>query len=95
MPNIRSAITYWFDCALGNLRTRPQWTVTWPTLPGGVYTIAVRRAAGIGDAIEQALAAHAPTAPGYTLAYYEEPEVWQVKPSPARRVAGPNYYGEN
>lgn len=91
MPKLLSFLDYWFDCAFGYLRPRPHWTVTWPTLPGGIYTIAVRRATGIDDAVRQARVAYAPTGTGYSISYDREPQVWQVKPGPARRVSGPNY----
>lgn len=85
---------YWTDVVFGAGRPLPHWTVTWPTLPGGVYSIPVRRADSIDHAVRQARVAFAPTTPGYSIAYDREPEVWQVKPGPARRVAGPEYCDE-
>lgn len=91
MANIRSHIDYWAGVAYDPIRPKPHWTVTWPTLPGGIYTIGIRRATGVEDAIKQARAGDNPTAPGYRIDYGATPSVWQVKPGPARRVFGPNY----
>jgi len=91
---LRRELDYWLDNALDAIRPKPDWTVTWPTLPGGVYSIGVRRATNVEDAVEQARAAHAPTTPGYRIDYGATPEVWQVKPAP-RRVFGPNYSEEH
>ncbi|MEU2724058.1 hypothetical protein [Streptomyces smyrnaeus] len=90
-----TVIDYWIDCLIGPIRPKPRWTVTWPAGPDGqVWTFAVRRATGIADAIEQARTAYAPDNLQEVIQYSREPEVWQVKPGPARRVAGPDYYGE-
>lgn len=82
---------YWVAIAYDLVRPLPHWTVTWPTLPGGIYSIPVRRADNIEHAVQQARAAFAPTAPGYSIAYDYEPEVWQIKPGPACRISGPEY----
>lgn len=95
MKRLVREINYWAGVACDPIRRKPAWTVTWPTLPGGVYTIGLKSADGIEDAIKQARAADAPTAPGYRIDYGATPSVWQVKPGPARRVFGPDYYRED
>lgn len=67
------------------------WTVTWPSLPSGHYTILIKRADDAADAIAQARAEHSPTAPGYRIDYEAEPAVWRLKPFRARHISGPAF----
>jgi hypothetical protein len=68
------------------------WTVTWPTTPNGIITAYVgKQARTVAEAIADARSQNTRTAPGYSIDYTAEPEVWQLIPGPARRVSGPDW----
>ncbi|MGW1015598.1 hypothetical protein [Streptomyces niveus] len=73
----------------------PNYSVTFPTRPSGVYTKWVR-AADPTDAVRVAAELDWPTGPGYTVAFDYEPEVW-LNRHPyrlrSRHVQGPRFGG--
>jgi hypothetical protein len=72
-----------------------EYSVTFPTLPEGVYTQYVT-ANGPAEAIRAAAELEWPTNPGYTVELNKEPEVWIVRRPyrvRSKRVSGPNYGG--
>lgn len=72
---------------------KPHWSVTWPTRPNGVYTQLVR-ADDPTDAVRVAAELDWPTAPGYTVAFDYEPQVWRLLHPyrwRSRRVAGSDF----
>ena len=72
---------------------KPRWSVTWPTRPNGVYTQLVR-ADDPTDAVRVAAELDWPTAPGYTVAFDYEPQVWRLRRPyglRSRPVAGPEF----
>lgn len=71
----------------------PQYSVTWPTRPAGVYTEYVH-AADPTDAVRVAGDLDWPTSPGYTMAFDYEPEVWLLRRPHrlrSRHVQGPHF----
>jgi hypothetical protein len=71
----------------------PEWTVTWPTRPDGVYTEAVR-AIDPTDAVRVASLLGWPTTPGYDVAFDYTPEVWRLRHPyrwRSRHVQGPQF----
>ncbi|WP_330172991.1 hypothetical protein OG875_04930 [Streptomyces sp. NBC_01498] len=73
----------------------PEYTVTYPTLPNGIYTQEVK-ADSIEDAVRAARELDWPTNPGYTVEFDKEPAVWLLRyPRRIRskRVSGPDYGG--
>ena len=72
---------------------KPRWSVTWPTRPNGVYTQLVRADDPV-DAVRVAAELDWPTAPGYSVAFDYEPQVWRLlRPYWLRShpVAGPAF----
>jgi len=69
------------------------YTVTWPTLPDGVYTVAAE-ASTPAEAIRIATAEEKPTTPGYRIDLTAEPEIWLCKRPysvRSRHIQGPHY----
>jgi hypothetical protein len=72
---------------------KPRWSVTWPTRPNGIYTQLVRADDPV-DAVRVAAGLDWPTAPGYSLAFDYEPQVWRLRRPyslRSRPVAGPDF----
>ncbi|MFD3520439.1 hypothetical protein [Streptomyces sp. NPDC058653] len=72
-----------------------KYAVAYPTRPSSVYTQWVEADSPTG-AVQAAAKLDWPTAPGYTVAFDKEPEVW-INRRPYRirskRVSGPDYGG--
>ncbi|MEU8623290.1 hypothetical protein [Streptomyces sp. NPDC048669] len=71
----------------------PQFSVTWPTRPGGVYSQFVH-ATGPTEAVRVAAELDWPTSPGYSVAFDYEPEVWILRRPyrlRSRHVQGPQF----
>lgn len=67
--------------------------MTWPTRPHGVYTQLVRADNPV-DAVRVAAALDWPIAPGYSVAFDYEPQVWRLRRPyrlRSRPVAGPDF----
>lgn len=75
------------------LRRNPEWTVTWPTRPAGVYTLRVR-ALDATNAVRVAALDEWPTSDGYTVAFDYAPRVWRCRRPYrwlSRYVQGPGF----
>lgn len=57
---------------------QPRWSVTWPTLPSGTYTV-LERAVDASNAVKAAATPNRPIAAGYAIAYDYEPSVWRLR----------------
>ncbi|MGH3584864.1 MAG: hypothetical protein ACRDQ0_00940 [Pseudonocardia sp.] len=71
----------------------PQYSVTWPTRPNGVYSELVH-ATDPTDAVRVAASLEWPTNPGYEVAFDYTPEVWALRRPyrlRSRHVQGPHY----